>query len=85
MSVEKGSPCSPHTSVRKDRNERDTATLQTSLEQIEAKRATLADMDTKVQATIEDADALETEILDTEEICTMSQRRLHYQSSVGET
>ena len=49
-------------------NERDTATLQTLLEQIEAKRATLADMDIKIQATIEDADVLETEILDTEEI-----------------
>ena len=49
-------------------NERVTVTLQTSLKQIEAKRATLADMDTEIQATIEDADALEMEILDTEEI-----------------
>ena len=49
-------------------NERDTTTLLMLLEQIEAKRATLADMDTRIQATIEDADALETEILDTEEI-----------------
>lgn len=49
-------------------NERNTATLQTALEQIEAKRDTLLELDAKIQATIEDATTLETEILDTEEI-----------------
>ena len=49
-------------------NERNTATLQTQLEQIEAKRTTISELDTEIRATIEDATALETEILDTEEI-----------------
>ncbi len=49
-------------------NERNTATLQTALEQIEAKRTTISELDTEIRATIEDANALETEILDTEEI-----------------
>ena len=49
-------------------NERNTATLQTELEQIEAKRTTISELDTEIRATIEDATALETEILDTEEI-----------------
>ena len=49
-------------------NERNTATLQTELEQIEAKRTTISELDTEIRATIEDATTLETEILDTEEI-----------------
>ena len=49
-------------------NERNTTTLQTALEQIEAKRTTISELDTKIRATIEDANVLETEILDTEEI-----------------
>jgi len=49
-------------------NERETATLQMSLENIEAKTATIADLDTKIQATIEDPEALESEILDSEEL-----------------
>ena len=49
-------------------NERETATLQTSLEQIETTRATVAELDTKIQAAITDADALESEILDTQEV-----------------
>ena len=49
-------------------NERNTATLQTELEQIEAKRTTISELDTEIRATIEDATALETEILDAEEI-----------------
>ena len=49
-------------------NERNTATLQTELEQIEAKRTTISELDTEIRATIEDATALETEILNTEEI-----------------
>ena len=49
-------------------NKRNTATLQTELEQIEAKRTTISELDTEIRATIEDATALETEILDTEEI-----------------
>ena len=49
-------------------NERNTATLQTALEQIEAKKTTISELDTEIRATIEDANALETEILDTEEI-----------------
>ena len=49
-------------------NERDAATLQTSLEQIEAKKATLTELDAKILATISDATELETEILDSEEI-----------------
>ena len=39
-----------------------------ALEQIEAKRTTISELDTKIQATIKDANALEAEILDTEEI-----------------
>ena len=49
-------------------NERNTATLQTSLEQIEAKRTTILELDTSIRATIEDESALESEILDSEEI-----------------
>ena len=49
-------------------NERNTATLQTALEQIEAKRVTISELDTAIRATIEDTTALDTEILDTEEI-----------------
>ena len=48
--------------------ERDTATLQTSLEQVELKKATVAELDAKILATITDADTLETEILDSEEV-----------------
>ena len=47
-------------------NERNTATLQTELEQIEAKRTTI--YQNWIPKSIEDATALETEILDTEEI-----------------
>ena len=49
-------------------DERNTATLQTSLEQLEAKKCTIAELDTKIVATIEDPEALESEILDSEEI-----------------
>jgi len=49
-------------------NERNTATLQTALEQIEVKRVTISELDTTIRATIDDPSALETEILDTEEI-----------------
>ena len=49
-------------------NERNTATLQTSLEQIEAKRTIILELDTAIRATIEDENALESEILDAEEI-----------------
>ena len=49
-------------------NERQTATLKMSLEQIETKKATVEELDTKISGTIQDPDALESEILDTEEI-----------------
>jgi len=49
-------------------NERETATLQMSLDNIEAKTATIADLDSKIWATIEDPEALESEILDSEEL-----------------
>jgi len=49
-------------------NERETATLQMSLENIEAKTATIADLDAKIRATIEDPDTLESEILDSEKL-----------------
>ena len=49
-------------------NERNTATLRTALEQIETKRTTVMDLDTRILATIEDAEALETEILETEDV-----------------
>ena len=49
-------------------NERETATLQTSLEQVEAKKVTVAELDAKILATIKDPDALETEIMDSEEV-----------------
>ena len=49
-------------------DERNTATLQTSLEQLEAKKCTIAELDTKIVATIEDPEALESEILDSEGI-----------------
>ena len=63
-------------------NELDTATLQTSLEQAEAKRATL---DAKILATVADADTLETEILDSEEIMFTIAEKITHQSSTGET
>ena len=47
---------------------RNTATLQTVLDQIEAKKATVIDLNTKILVTIEDAETLETEILETEEV-----------------
>ena len=50
-------------------NERNTATLQMALEQIELKKATLLDLDTKILQTIEDdEEALETEILEAEDV-----------------
>jgi len=49
-------------------NKRETATLQISLENIEAKTATIADLYTKIRATIEDPEALESEIFDSEEL-----------------
>ena len=45
-------------------NDRQTATLKTSLEQIETKKATVEELDTKISGTIQDPDALESEILD---------------------
>lgn len=49
-------------------NERDTVSLQTALDQIEAKKTTITELDTKILATIEDADTVETEILETDEL-----------------
>ena len=49
-------------------NERDTATLQISLEQVELKKATVAELDAKILATIANADTLETEMLDSKEV-----------------
>ena len=49
-------------------NKRETSTLQTSLEQVEAKKVTVAELDAKILATIKDPDALETEIMDSEEV-----------------
>ena len=58
------------------------ATLQTALDQIEANRVTVIDLDSRILATIEDADALETEILETEDVMYNVARRL---LSVGKT
>jgi len=52
------------------------------LEQAEAKRATL---DAKILATVADADTLETEILDSEEIMFTIAEKITHQSSTGET
>ena len=49
-------------------NEKPTAILKTSMEQIETKKATVEELDSRISETIQDPDALETEILDTEEI-----------------
>ena len=46
-------------------NEKQTATLKTSLQQIEAKRATVEELDPRIN---EDPEALESEILDAEDI-----------------
>ena len=51
-------------------NEKQTAILKTSMEQIETKKATVEELDSRISysETIQDPDVLETEILDTEEI-----------------
>ena len=49
-------------------NEKQTATLRTSLEQIEAKKATVEELDSRIIERIQDPDGLESEILDAEEI-----------------
>ena len=49
-------------------NEKQTATLKTSLQQIEAKRATVEELDSRISDTIQDPEALESEILDAEDI-----------------
>ena len=49
-------------------NEKQTATLRTSLEQIEAKKATVEELDARIIERIQDPDGLESEILDAEEI-----------------
>lgn len=49
-------------------NKKQTATLKTSLQQIEAKRATVEELDSRISDTIQDPEALESEILDTEDI-----------------
>ena len=49
-------------------NEKQTATLRTSLEQIEAKKATVEELDSRIIERIHDPDGLESEILDAEEI-----------------
>ena len=49
-------------------NEKQTATLKTSLQQIGAKRATVEELDSRISDTIQDPEALESEILDAEDI-----------------
>ena len=49
-------------------NEKQTANLTTCLEQIETKKNTIGELDTRISQAIEDPSALEDEILDAEEI-----------------
>ena len=45
-------------------NEKQTATLKTSLQQIEAKRATVEELDSRISDTIQDPEALESDAED---------------------
>jgi len=49
-------------------NERNMAILQAALDQIELKKATLLNLDTRILETIEEEEALEAEILETEDV-----------------
>ena len=49
-------------------DEKQTATLRTSLEQVEMKKATVEELDMRISEAIQDPEVLESEILDAEEV-----------------